>query len=290
MIQWPWFKYEGQLSGNSIEKMQLWNDRFCNADFPICGSEKEQEQIYNDHFNKVNTNSPQVIKYDAWTYSDLKKLSNLIKSVAYKRYKLTNIKVGSLVLGWDNIYAGDRSVFAKIHPNIFLKGSRFWYNFPNLIALLSADNNKYGAFPGGIAEGTPFTEFFGKQWGSLSKATDLDVIILRDSYLGVGIYERIGPFGKTASSDPEKVREWSSATADLVRQTKIANPKALVIGYSNAASAVADWRVNCFDLEAIAKEGYLDGWIDQTWGAHGTKLGNVLYIFGTCHWGDGRTS
>jgi len=36
--------------------------------------------------------------------------------------------------------------------------------------------------PKGIPEGTAFTEFFGKQWGSLSKATGLDVIILRDAY------------------------------------------------------------------------------------------------------------
>jgi hypothetical protein len=243
MKKWPWFKDEGHLTGNTIQRMQLWKDRFDKAD------------------------APQVINYESWTYGDLKKLSKLIRDVAFKRYKMTGVKVGTLVLGWESIYDGDKSAFAKIHPNIYLK------NAPNLIARLSADDRKYGAFPNGISEGVTFTEFFGKQWGNLSKTTDLDVIVLRDSYLGVGVYRRYGPYGKTAPADPEKVKNWSDASADLVRQTKISNPKALVIGYSNAASAVADWRINCFDLEAIAKEGYLDGWIDQTWAGAWNEVG-----------------
>jgi hypothetical protein len=243
MKKWPWFKDVGQFSGNTIERMQLWKDRFSKAD------------------------TPQVINYEAWTYADLKKLAGLIKKVAFKKYRLTDVMVGTFVLGFESIYDGDKTVFAKTHPNAYLN------NAPNLVARLAADNNRYGAFPGGIPEGTPLTEFFGKQWGNLSKRIDLDVIVFRDSYLGVGIYARTGLFGKTAPADPEKVKSWSNATADLIRQTKISNPKALVIGYSNAASAVADWRINCFDLEAIAKEGYLDGWIDQTWAGAWNEVG-----------------
>jgi hypothetical protein len=243
MKKWPWFKDEGQFSGNTIDRMKLWKDRFKKADVP------------------------QEINYEAWTYGDLKKLSDLIRKTALKKYKLTDIKVGSLVLGWESIYGGEKSIFTKVHPDIYLN------NAPNFLARLSADPGKFGAFPGGIPEGTPFTEFFGKQWGHLSKAVGLDAIILRDSFLGVGIYSRTGPYGKTAPPDPEKVKSWSSATADFVKQTKISNPRALVIGYSNGASAVADWRVNCFDLESIAKEGYLDGWIDQTWAGAWNEVG-----------------
>ena len=222
-------------------------------------------QLAKERFSKAD--SPEVINYEKWTYSDLKKLSYLIKTIAYKRYKLTDIKVGTFVLGFESIYGGDKSVFTKSHPNVYLNGR------PNLVAVLSADQQKYGAFPTGITEGTPYTEFFGKQWGHLSKVLNLDVIVLRDSYLGVGVYGRTGPYGKSAPADPKKVKNWSDATADLVRQTKIANPAALVIGYSSAASAVADLRVNCFDLEAIAKEGYLDGWIDQTWAGAWNEVG-----------------
>ena len=243
MTKWEWFKDEGQLGGNTIERIKIFNDRFKNAD------------------------TPKVINYETWTYADLRKLSGLLKTVAAKKYSLKDIKVGTLVLGWESIYGGDKSEFARIHPNAFLR------NFPNFEAKLSSDKKKYGSFPTGIPEGTPFTEFFGKQWGNLSKALGLDAIVLRDSYLGVGIYMRTGPYGKTAPSDPDKVESWSRATGDFVKQTKLANPKALVIGYSNAASAVADWRVNCMDLEAIAKEGYLDGWIDQTWAGAWNEVG-----------------
>ena len=243
MKKWQWFKDEGQLTGNSTERMDLWKERFSKAD------------------------SPEVINYESWSYADLKKLSQLLRKVAFKRYRMDDIKVGTFVLGWESIYDGDKTVFAKIHPDVYLN------NAPNMLAKLSADKLRYGAYPSGIPEGTPFTEFFGKQWGSLSKALGLDAIVLRDSYLGVGIYGRKGPYGKTAPADPVKVKEWSDGTANLVRQIKRSNPEALVIGYSNAASAVADWRVNCLDLESLAKEGYLDGWIDQTWAGAWNEVG-----------------
>lgn len=243
MKEGPWFKDEGHTGGNTIDRMQMGQDRFSRTD------------------------PPQVVNYDAWTYNDLKKLSLLLRRVALKKYGLADVKVGTFVLGFESIYGGDKPVFTKNHPNAYIT------NFPNLLAHLSADKIRYGAFPDGIPEETPLPEFFGKQWGDLSKTIGLDVIVLRDSYLGVGIYDRQGPYGKTAPDDPAKVKSWSDATADLVRQTKISNTKALVIGYSNAASGVADLRVNCFDLEVIAREGYLDGWIDQTWAGAWNEVG-----------------
>ena len=249
MKKWPWFKDEGQFSGNSTDRIRLWEDRFRKAD------------------------SYEVINYEAWTYADLKKLCALIRKVAFTKHGLAGIRVGTFLLGWESAYDGDKTVFAKKHPNAY------WHNAPNYLGRLQADHTKYGAYPAGIPEGTPFTEFFGKQWGNLSKAVGLDVIVLRDAYLGVGVYSRRGPYGKTAPSDPEKVKSWSQGTADLIKQTKISNPDALVIGYSNAASAVADWRVNCFDLEAIAKEGYLDGWIDQTWAGAWNEAGQRPFGF-----------
>jgi hypothetical protein len=244
MKSWGWFKDEGQLTGTTLERMQLWKERFEKAD------------------------RPQIINYETWTYADLKKLVGVLKKVASDKYKLNDIKVGTFVVGNESLYDGDKSLFSIKHPNAYKNG------MPNMVAKLSADPLKYGAFTAGIPEGTPLTEFFGKQWGSLSKALNLDVIIIRDGYMGTGLYSRRrGPFGETASSDPVKVASWSNATADLIKQTKISNPAALVIGYSNAASAVADWRANCFDLEAIAKEGYLDGWIDQSWAGAWNEVG-----------------
>lgn len=249
MKMWSMFKDTGQLSGDTNERIQLWKNRFDQAD------------------------TAKIIDYDEWTYADLKRLASLIRETALKKYKLKDIKVGTLVFGGESIYKGDKMMFALIHPEVF------WNRHPNLIARLSTDNRKYGAFPEGIPEGIPLTEFFGKQWGNLSKVVGLDAIVLRDGYLGVKLYSRNGPYGKKAPSDPELVRSWSNATADLVSQVKQSNPKALVIGYSNGASAVADWRVNCFDLETIAKEGFLDAWIDQTWAGAWNEVGQRPGLF-----------
>lgn len=244
MKTWGSIKDGGQLAGTTPERMDLWKERFEKADKPVS------------------------IEYEKWTYADLKKLVALIKKVAQNKYNLKDVKVGTFITGGQNSYDGDKSSFSLRHLNSYKNGK------PNMIAKLAAENHKYGAFSTGIPEGTPLTEFFGKQWGSLSKALNLDVIILRDGFLGTGLYSRRkGPYGETAPKDPQLVADWSKATADLVKQTKLSNPKALVIGYSNAASAIGGWRGNCFDLEAIAKEGYLDGWIDQSWAGSWNEVG-----------------
>ena len=244
MKTWGSIKDGGQLAGTTPERMDLWKERFEKADKPVS------------------------IEYEKWTYADLKKLVAIIKKTAQNKYNLKDIKVGTFITGGQNSYDGDKSSFSLRHLNSYKNGK------PNMIAKLAAENHKYGAFPAGIPEGTPLTEFFGKQWGSLSKALNLDVIILRDGFLGTGLYSRRkGPYGETAPKDPQLVADWSKATADLVKQTKISNPKALVIGYSNAASAIGGWRANCFDLETIAKEGFLDGWIDQSWAGSWNEVG-----------------
>ena len=118
----------------------------------------------------------------------------------------------------------------------------------------------------------PVHQAYALQWGSFSKALDLDAVMLRDSFGMPLPYDRWGPLGPLAPS-PEAIRAATAAVAALVRETKQANPKALVMMYSNAASAVADWRVNCMDLESIAKEGYLDIWVDQTWAGAWNEVG-----------------
>jgi hypothetical protein len=69
------------------------------------------------------------------------------------------------------------------------------------------------------------------------------------------------------------IRKATQAVAALVKETKQANPAALVMMYSNAASAISDWRSNGLDLETIAKQGYLDIWVDQTWAGAWNEIG-----------------
>jgi hypothetical protein len=59
----------------------------------------------------------------------------------------------------------------------------------------------------------------------------------------------------------------------LVRISKLSNPEAIVIGQSSAFSAVADWRVQCLDLERLAREGYMDAYLDQTWSGAYAEVG-----------------
>jgi hypothetical protein len=85
-------------------------------------------------------------------------------------------------------------------------------------------------------------------------------------------YRRDGPFGPLCPR-PELAKRWTAAVAALVRETKQANPRALVMMYSNAAGPVGDWSCNCCDLEFIAKEGYLDIFVDQTWAGAWNEVG-----------------
>ena len=233
----PFFRDEGMVAGTTEQRQELWRKRFDQA----------------SQYETVN--------YEPWTYGDLKALAAVLRQSA-AAHGLKNMRVGTFVLGWNSIYQGNKSSFFANHPSDQLPSGQTGFNPTQR---LKADPTRYGAYPQGIPEGLPITEFFGKQWGDMSKKVGLDILVLRDSALGMGIYQRKGPYGFRPPEDPAVLKQWCDAEADLVRQTKKANPAVFLMGYSNAASAVADWRVNCFDLEAIAKEGYLDAYIDQSW-------------------------
>ncbi len=245
--QEEWFKVTGQLTGDTAERQRQWQQRFANP--------ADQLKRY----------------YQDWTYRELKELAASLREVAAKKYGLQDVKVGSFMVDWHHHYGSEASPFSLRHPEVYAN-----YGWPNSIVFgsrLEADRFRYAAFPQGIPEGTPIHEFFGAQWGSLSKAVGLDAMVLRDSWIPKIAYRRGGPFGRTAPANPAVLAAWSQGTADFVRCLKQANPRALVIGYSSGACAVADWRVNCADLETIAKQGYLDAWIDQTWAGAWNEVG-----------------
>ena len=248
MKEQNWFKVTGMLTGTTTERQKQWKARFHDPA---------------SHLKRG---------YQPWTYGDVKALAEALRSVATKQ-GLADIRVGSLVLGCRTIYDGEDFPFSLRHPNIFARGAVFGTGVFDPRAKLSRDEIAYGAYPHGVPEGEPLTDFFGNQWGSMSKVVGLDALVLRDSMIGPVTYRRVGPYGTTASTDAAENARWTTETAALVRRTKQANPRALIIGYSTGASAVGEWRVDCVDLETIAKEGFLDAWIDQSWGGGWNEVG-----------------
>ena len=240
----------------------------------LTGTTAQREKLFEERFA-----SPVVVKrrgYDPWTYGDVKLLSAALKAEA-ARVGIRDFKVGILNYAWTHAY-GEEAAWVKRHPEAFTNSSFHQegcfdvgrYFDPG--ARLHADTRPLGGLPGGIPEGMPVHRAYAAQWGSLSHAVGLDAIMLRDSF-GLPLpYQRGGPWGLVAPS-PAVIHKATQDVEDLVRETKQANPGALVMMYSSGASAIADWRSNGLDLEAVARQGYLDIWVDQTWAGAWNEVG-----------------
>ena len=250
--QQPWVQESAPLAGTTEQRKQAWKQRFA---------------------------TPTIVTrtgYGPWTYADLRRLTDALRSEAAKR-GIAGFKVGSLAYAWDDAY-GEIAPWAKRHPEAFSTwqftrdGQKQSGKYFDPAVTLHRDPSRLGGLPDGIAEGIQVPEAFAAQWGSLSKAAGLDAIMLRDSFGMPVPYQRAGPDGLLEPS-PEAIQRRTKATSALIRKTKSANPKALVMMYSNAASAFGDWRCNGLDLEQIAREGYLDVWVDQTWAGAWNEVG-----------------
>jgi hypothetical protein len=246
--------FAGPLLGDLSERQRQWKARFTG---PISGSAAE---------------------HAPWTYEDLRRLASELRQVAESQQALAGVRVGIAVTGWESAFGGAKSAWASVHPEAF-RGSASATPSINLAARLAADNRRYGAFPRGIPEGTPFAEVFASQWGHLSRAVGLDAIVLRDGLLLPGRTRRAATPADGTTIEPEAAAAWTQAAATLVNLTKTANPRALVIGFSSGGSAIADWRVDSVDLEAIAREGHLDAFIDQSRGGGWGEVGQREAVF-----------
>lgn len=241
---------------------------------PLRGTTEERKRQAQARFAK-----PQLVPhrgYDPWTYGDLKTLASALREEAAKR-GIRAFRVGILNYAWTHAY-GEEAAWVRRHHEAFTAwpssppgGSPFSPYFdPN--AKLHADPARLGGLPKGIPEGMPVHKAYAAQWGSLSRAVGLDALMLRDSFGMPVPYQRRGPWGAVAPS-PEVIHQATAGVAALVRELKTANPQALIMMYSNAASAVGDWRANGLDLESVAKEGYLDIFVDQTWAGAWNEVG-----------------
>src|SRR5690606_10940926 len=116
-----------------------------------------------------------------------------------------------------------------------------------------------------IPDGISFAEAFAAQWAELSDFLSLDALHLRDGFLG-NLYSRRGPFGTTASPDPDENRTWTDAVISLCRAVKHHCPDTTLMLYSSGIGGTAEWRVGCVDVEEVIAAGDVDVFVDQTWG------------------------
>ena len=216
-------------------------------------------------------------RYSRWarlSYADLRRFLASLRATAASR-GLADLKLGVLIAGLGQVVAPpDTGSMYDLYSN--------WYDrHPELYPLdisplpgpdldprvaLHADAYRYATRPNGVAEGEPFPEFFGAQWGAVADYLGLDLIHLRDGMLGPLLYTRVGPYGTSASADPAENSSWTDAVRRLFRACKEAHPSGLVMAYSSGLSGTAEWLTGCVDLEAIVADGALDIFIDQTWG------------------------
>jgi hypothetical protein len=222
---------------------------------------------------KLPLRSRRTAQWAERSYADLRDLFARIRAGA-ARIGLPDLKLGVLFVGWAHvvwppdvkIYDFDSDWYAR-HPELYGEPKTI-IGMPDLwpINRLHADSYPYATWPGGLQEDTYFPDFFGAQWGSLSRFLGVDALHLRDGMTGPMVYTRYGPYGASAPADPTVWQQWTQAVIDLYRACKTGNPDTYLIGYSSGISAVAEWRVGCVDLEALVADGAIDCWIDQTWG------------------------
>ncbi|MCC6805452.1 MAG: hypothetical protein IT319_21410, partial [Anaerolineae bacterium] len=226
-----------------------------------------------DPSQPIPTLSSRTAKWAAHSYADLRDFVAAFRATAV-HHELDDLKIGVLFVGWAHvvwppelkIYDFDSSWYAR-HPELYAEPHTI-IGMPDLhpINRLHADDYPYAAFPQGLSDGTYFPDFFGAQWASFAAFTGFDALLLRDGLTGPMVYTRNGPYGTSAPADPQLVAAFSDSVRDLYRAVKTADPGKLIFGYSSAISPIADWRVGCVDFEALVADGYIDGWIEQTWG------------------------
>jgi hypothetical protein len=208
----------------------------------------------------VNHDAPQWSLGNA-TYDDVRTFVGYIKTAAAKHH-LPRLKVGFLFVGWSHIYSIPNGPFVQRHPEVYRGGYSINHGHEGG---MTDDSYPYASQKGGSIRGQSFFDLWGKQWGAFSKYVGADAVVIRDGFSTACDYQRTGPFGATASANGTANKAYMDGVRSLFEETKKGNPACSVIGYSQASSAIGEWKVGLTDLEQIVSDGYIDGWIDQSW-------------------------
>ena len=224
--------------------------------------------LITDYSGNINQKLPFHSKYSSlWnnkTYSDIKKFIAILKAKSVEN-KLTNFHIGMQCNAWaSNVMVQGKydftSNWSERHPELYKKYGSF-----DPLATLNEDHFNYATRLEGIKNGESFAVFFGDQWGVVSKEIGLDALLLWDSWATIKCYNRMGVFGDRAGTDTMLTKKISNAIITIFHELKRKNTNSFIMGYSSGSSAIGEYRVNTFDLEALVADGSIDAWIDQTW-------------------------
>ena len=105
-------------------------------------------------------------------------------------------------------------------------------------------------------------QYLGLKLGKMTRAVGMDAGCYRDGAF-FNTYARANANGLYC--EPDRANEWTEAIIEFLAATKRENPAFIHLGYSSAVSNVSTWRSFGFDLERIAKSGFLDIWVTQSW-------------------------
>ena len=234
----------GQLDGDTAARQQAWRARFSG-----------------------HANGHAKAGYGAWTYRRLAQLAAALRRDG-RRHGIADFRVATFAAAAEGAY-GEKAPFAVAHPEAWTRwggsnGVGDSNGFFDPEARLKADPTPRGGLPHVIAAGASVADTLAAQWGALSRQAGLDGLMLRDFFGFARAYTRYGPWGASVPN-PARAAAITAAVGGMIRAIKLANPRALTMMYSSAATATGDWRGNGLDLEAVARGGYLDIFVDQTW-------------------------
>ena len=200
------------------------------------------------------------------TYGDVAALVGALRAAAAGA-GLASVRVGLFFVGWGSIYDTARQAWSLSHPELYLNNKPS-YSLNHSAAVspgLRADAYHYASQPGGATAGQNFFTLLASQWASLSAFLGVDALVLRDGLSTFNNYDRLGPWGASASPDAALNEAWTAAFRSMFAEIKKAAPGTFLMGYSSAGSAVGEARIGRFDLEAVVADGSIDAFIDQSW-------------------------
>jgi hypothetical protein len=197
------------------------------------------------------------------TYADVRDLVSALK-VAAHRVGLPHLKIASLHVGWASIYDIPKGPHSLRHPEIYDSGHQFNHARAHGGALRS-DKYPYASQEGGATQGQDWMQLWGNQWAAFSAFAGLEAIVIRDGFSTHANYHRGGPYGDLGAPNASVATAYIDSVRALFRATKLGAPTTKVIGYSQASSAVGEWRYGLTDVEQIVADGFIDAYIDQSW-------------------------